>query len=412
MSKESLHTFEKSVIFRETFNSEFDVRKNGGDPVDVSFSDGIGSFNGSSSNIKYSPKNIGKEFTIRMKIKILTPEISYLFTGGLNGASSTTHGFYFISDTTTFHRIGISAAGSSRLGTTGGITGIVGEWHDITFSISKVNNFVKFYLDDIDVGSDTYIPALDSLLNDFIAIGARTFYSAEYANIDIDLLEIYNTALTAEEVANLYNNISYRDIRNGLLLDIDARGGVIQDEIGNSLTINSGTSVKKDNVYTSYFNGTSLGISVGSLPTTNVTYSLWAKLNPYSSPTLQQLRHSLFGSGTGGTKRVDITNNSPYTLYSVLGGNVNIVLNKSTALWNMYTITLDASGVMKVYFNGEYTGLTSSGNSLLATMYFGSYQDASFYKMRGYQNQQRIYNRVLSAAEITQLYTSQKRNYE
>lgn len=52
--KESLHTIERQCIWKEGFQSAFDVRRNGGEATDVSFQNGVGTFNGTSSYVLYN----------------------------------------------------------------------------------------------------------------------------------------------------------------------------------------------------------------------------------------------------------------------------------------------------------------------------------------------------------------------
>ena len=62
MSKESLYTSEDHrILFRETFQDEFTVRRNGGTPTDMVFEKGIAALNGTSSKIQVNKafKGIG-----------------------------------------------------------------------------------------------------------------------------------------------------------------------------------------------------------------------------------------------------------------------------------------------------------------------------------------------------------------
>ena len=54
MAKESIIGIDKNEIFRETFNSESDTIKNGGTPTDVTYANGKGSFNGTTSTLPTS----------------------------------------------------------------------------------------------------------------------------------------------------------------------------------------------------------------------------------------------------------------------------------------------------------------------------------------------------------------------
>lgn len=49
MTREAPNSPYKGLVFRETFNDDVTVRKNGGTPTDVDFNNGVAGFNGSST---------------------------------------------------------------------------------------------------------------------------------------------------------------------------------------------------------------------------------------------------------------------------------------------------------------------------------------------------------------------------
>jgi hypothetical protein len=67
--KESLRSLDNRVIFRETFNSFYDIAKNGGTQTAVTISNGTGSFNGSTSKIIYGNDLGAATCSIRVKFK-------------------------------------------------------------------------------------------------------------------------------------------------------------------------------------------------------------------------------------------------------------------------------------------------------------------------------------------------------
>jgi hypothetical protein len=93
MGKSPKH-IDKRCIFRQTFGSELEVRRNGGVPSNVTFRDGKGVFNGSSSYINYKRFRKGAT-TIRIKF---TPSSNvgpaYLFDLRTNDVSELTWCYY------------------------------------------------------------------------------------------------------------------------------------------------------------------------------------------------------------------------------------------------------------------------------------------------------------------------------
>ena len=73
-------THDKHLIFRETFSSEQEVRKNGGVPTDVTFDRGVATFNGTTSKLKlpkYINNFLGENvFSVRIRIKLNT-QVNY-----------------------------------------------------------------------------------------------------------------------------------------------------------------------------------------------------------------------------------------------------------------------------------------------------------------------------------------------
>lgn len=370
--KESIKGIDRNLIFRETFNSEQTVRRNGGQPTDIDFSNGIGTLNGASRKIIY-PIKYGVK-TIRFKINLATTTENIL-------KLSSTHNISVSSGT-------ISATGfaSPTIYVEGSLTSnITTGWKEVMITTSTA-----FNADDIILG-----------------------FISSYGEFDIDLIEIYNKALTAEEVSNLYNNLTYRDVRDGLALDIDSRQGVIEDRRGNALTI-SGVEVKKDNVNCSYFTigyGAYLRIQKNITVSTGITITGWFKFTSlFSSTSDRNLMHldsasNLYILGINRWGAIGATISNSGDLVGIPTSHVNLK-------WYMISVTFAATGLI-IYENGIKVGENTNPQTLtdITDIYIGkpATTEAPY---EGYQNQQRVMNRVYTAQEISQLYTSQRNNYE
>lgn len=183
MSKQYKPIFDRQVIFSENFNDEQSTRKNGGVPTDVTFSQGKGTFDGSGSSIFYYGKSVEGTFSVRIRC---------------NPTS-------FAANRVLFDNRGDDASGAGIIYTnitTGDVTTIGG-------GISYVNGEVG-----VTVTAGEYNEIIVTGIglqrgsNDRISVGVN------YADVgqllgDIDLIEIYQGTLTAEEVSNLYHGNRY-----------------------------------------------------------------------------------------------------------------------------------------------------------------------------------------------------------
>ena len=170
--KEAPNSPYNKCIFRETFSAEQTVRNNGGLPTDVTISKGIGSFNGTSSYIKYN-KVLNGVYSVRIKVKNINPSGSYTYMDFRNSSGTGTG--YVVGGTLTL-------VGSSGTEYVNGIT-------------SRTVNTTS---------SDIVITGIT--INCF-EIFLNTRYSlTNWLGADVDLVEIYEGVLTPSEVKNLYNN--------------------------------------------------------------------------------------------------------------------------------------------------------------------------------------------------------------
>jgi len=213
--KESKHKADKGLIFRETFNSEADVRRNGGVPTDTTFEDGLAKYPGVSSGaITYANRPLlAGYYTIRFRFKYFTESTyRYLFTRRFADGSSSTDPcirIYNVPD---------------------------------TLEVNGVSND-NIYVNGVDTntittGSDKEIVAVFRLLDDinsfylfgYTAGGGNGLFGSE-----AEFVEIYNYRWSAEEVANAYNKSRFRDIapdiKDRTILDVNAFGGSVVNRL-------------------------------------------------------------------------------------------------------------------------------------------------------------------------------------
>jgi hypothetical protein len=176
--KESLSAPIKSPIFRETFNDEWTVRRYGGTPVsNPTFLNGLCSFvAGSSQKITYTDSWTTR--SIRFILKDVTSFYCKLATGRsiqVVGGSNTVTTTGFSSAT-----IYVNDAVSATITSTG-------------YYMITVYDNANFTVNDLQIG----------------------YNGTTYGTFSIDLMDMWAEQLTASEVANLYNNKTFRNLPIG-----------------------------------------------------------------------------------------------------------------------------------------------------------------------------------------------------
>ncbi len=240
-------------IFRETFNSESSVLRNGGSITAVTFENGVAKFNGTNSHINY-PKISNGTYTFRFRVKPKSFGVRNFFFDCRNTPVSG-EGVIYIENETIFRTSG-------------------------TRYVDGVES-AKFYLHNTElVVSGMTIQTGGEPRN--ALIGSRNTL-IEAFNGDIDLVEIYSGTLTPEEVSNLYNDRWNVELPpTNLLMDFNSTNGVLSDRVGNTLTPTDVSLVKRGTKYSASFNGSTSIIDTGSdiIGTKAVTVCGWVK--PYS----------------------------------------------------------------------------------------------------------------------------------
>jgi hypothetical protein len=175
---DSLQSIDKQCVFRETFESEQAVRRNGGVPTAVTFSNGVATFNGTSSLIRYPNISRGT-YSIRIVLSRLVIDTKYLYDFSERGNL----GLGYCHITAGSGNIAIGNGSSYINGVSSGVA--TTETKEIVITGTAVNcNLANW------------------------TIGNAIAHSYPI-NMDISLFEIYTGTLTADEVKNLYENKRY-----------------------------------------------------------------------------------------------------------------------------------------------------------------------------------------------------------
>lgn len=306
-------------------------------------------------------------------------------------------------------------------------------WHQIVFE--RVSGTLYLFLDGVSLSVTTTGNTAASLsVQDTtgpMQIGARQYPgSQDYFAGKIDEVRIYNRALSITEIKNLYTagakklsasqNITGTSLDSGLVglwsfdgRDISGTTAYDRSGQGNNGTLTNGpvTTIGKmgqalsfdgvdDGVYTSKPTFTSAGMTI----------SMWIK--PTSSFGINDNFIGVWATTgwlfrTGNTVAQHIEFYDGTTTYETSGSYI------VPGVWQYVTVTLDNSGVYRIYYNGSVVYTSSAGRPVPNTgsnpnMSIGRLPATTSYSFPGSIDDVRIYNRALSAKEVQLLYNMGK----
>ena len=307
------------------------------------------------------------------------------------------------------------------------------QWHHVVLTFqSGVTNGTLMYLDGV-LKLTTTMTISSQANNLLIGYGNST---TQYYNGTVDDVRVYNRLLTASEVSSLYRNTAKAKlgasgitIQNGTTLSSGLVGywtldgsKIVNNVIDSSANGNAGyltgftstssaeTSGKLGGALLFRGNGGGAvnipGFTSSTLSNYPLTISLWAKLIG------NQALAGLIGqnsSASGWRMQIDTANNRLQFRSDTTTGTAPVSTIPNYALWNHYLITIDASGNLTYYVNGASVG-TNAGVSALnwassnLVIGNGGNLNAGSLEFNGPIDEVRMYNRVLSASEIKQLY--------
>ena len=387
-------------VFKEVFNDSSETAQNGGTITDVTFSNGKGSFNGSSSTINYNKHLPNGNYSIRAKITtgaIVTGGNQYAIIGG------GTNQFYIISTNNKFsHYDGSGVAQSTTIAQPN-------TSYDVVFTFDGTN--VKIYVD----GNLESTTAQNRINNELTYVGSYNG-STNYYLGTIDIIEFFNIVLTAEEVSNLYNDKRYEELNVTPTMQVISEQGVIEDLQGNSITNTDVTVFRDGSIWAMDFNGTTSELVVTDSSnfdaSEGMTLNCWFKKDNVTTTTERLIikqnssNHSVilyfYNSDILRGYVADGTNSSAL-------GSIVVTNNE----WHMGTLTIK-NGEQKLYLDGV---LVNTGTSSLlditfdAGTYIGNRTPGGVMEFDGDIQDAIVDDTYWSAAEVSQYYTSTKYKY-
>ena len=317
-------------------------------------------------------------------------------------------------------------------GPTGRIPLAIGKWYHLGMTYSSSTGLISLYVNGVLDSTTTQGGVIVTI--DCVDVGWRT--DGGCAGVpsltfdgSIDDLRVYNRAISLAEIKELYTmggtKINKTDttkptLKSGLVGHWTMDGAYVNSTqvLDTSGQNNTGTRTAVTPVVGQLgqamkFNGTSSIVDIGqpaNLELQKFTMSGWAKV-----ANLDASAKTLFGrfNGTpsyGGFFLRQSTNSMRWDVYNAGVNTVDIGFTVPKAgTWINYAVTMDnIAGVTQFYVNGILKGTDTSANfntNSVSWMIGGTYGGASEV-WNGSIDDVRVYNRVLSLAEIVQLYTS------
>ena len=330
--KESIYSPYNKLVKRITLNDEQTLRKGGGVPTDVTFSEGKGTFNGTSSKINY---NLGLNGTYSVRIRCNPTNFAgNTFLLDMRGTNEDGAGLIFLTNAT-----GILGKSSGTAYVNGVAT---------TSTTSGVQN-------EIIVTGITLTQGTGANLS---LIGSRLNNTDEFLGT-MDLVEIYSGTLTASEVSNLYNDRWNREQSFGsnTLIDFDSTQGILELHDLNDASTATDVTVNKNGAL---FNGTTSGIDLGVLDNTGIKSTCgWIYLNSFGE---NNAGHILSDNDyfniyvVSGDVKLGFSRNGSTTAYSA---NDTMVFNK----WIFFYISSAADGTTNIYLGDINNAPVLSGSA-------------------------------------------------
>jgi len=245
------------------------------------------------------------------------------------------------------------------------------------------------------------IQTLTASLGDYNLIGARTAGTAQYISGKIGQVRIYSSTLTQDQVRQNYN-FTKNNYPNGF------------DGTITGATWNSGGYFDFSGVDGSSRNKVTTGLTNIH---TNFTVSIWVKIDSRTG------FEPIFASTDGLTSQAGIIlfvwSNNEFTFSGSNGTSASRfdiqATNNGLGVWHHVCCTQDSSNIQKLYINGELEGTnstTSQGcSSTTLGLTLGGYVNATTNAIDGKISEFKIYDKALTASEITALFDNDKADF-
>ena len=365
-----------------------------------------------------------------------------------NGLSSDRGWTLGRDDSTGNFQVGIADSGNNNIYRKGNLTPVVGTWYHVVgvydSSAQTLDLYVNGVLDDGTLSASVPSSQRNSGNNAYMG---RKENAAEFWDGIIDDVRVYNRALSADEVARLYDlgatthiNKTIRtnpELENGLVghwtfdgtdMDIASNTAEILDSSGNGYNADwqnhATTTVAGVLGQAIYFDGSDDYATVQDTDdafdpgTGDMTAAIWAKVPDENQLSVMLSKQYPIDSGGGWGMLICNTDNCTGS-----GQRFAIAFNESTAhsrqwsvardvadnRWHHFAFTVDGSAQeIVMYIDGEIQTPSENNNGSWPTVA----NDREVRIARGHTNgyfkgpldDARYYNRVLSPEEIKRLY--------
>jgi hypothetical protein len=327
----------------------------------------------------------------------------------------------FETDGTIYFDLGIAGSQTTFRTQTAAITGT--KWYHLVAAYDSVGNTYEVFIDGVSNKSGS--ATISDIGAGTLTIGLRTG-NAEDFNGTIDEFRVYNRKLSTAEVAQLYNASKRAEIvnappREGLvgywnMDDESVNGATVFDKSGHG---NDGTkqgATGANNTPQSAtgkinqaldFDGTDDYLDIADNAvlniTTNITVAGWIKLD------ILDTYQKVYSSGTQSNAwEFGISNTNEITFTELFIADNLSDTSLSADLWYhvAFVKSGDSGANIAFYLNGVADGTASVGSvsTPSGSKKIGRRGDISSDYINGRIDEVRVYNRALSAAEITALY--------
>jgi hypothetical protein len=384
-----------------------------------------GVFNGSSSKITITNFQALSTFSVSMWIKASSQGQDKVILSPYNGSSLDANtlavlngGTQILIFTNSFpNNFSISASDTSAL--------FNNNWNNLTYTVDTASNSLKIYINGVEKTTTRVGTTLPQLFSN-IKLGVRwDDYSLQFFNGSIDQVRIFDTALTPLEIEALYTEELC--ICDGTVdtLDILGDGSCIAtyqlDGNANDLSGNySGTPTDVSYGVGEFdlagvFNGSSSYVLIPDSPALRLTgdyaISFWFKTN--SIGAIQRLINKDNANDYSGGWALVLEPDSSIT-WAHNDGSTNQNWNTGVSItantWYYVTaVYSDSNNLRSFYLNGSLQNTITTNTNVASetdVLLFGAYGQSSplGQYLNGSLDQVRIFNKALSAGEVTTLY--------
>jgi hypothetical protein len=293
-------------------------------------------------------------------------------------------------------------------------------WKHVAFSItylSSSSQILNVYIDGVNMHTSTgfYYSGINSNL--YIGRNQDTTNSNYLKNANVDDVRFWNRALSENEIKVIYNG---GDMLAWYTFD---NNNITADSSGNSRTLTNGGGMQAEPVLFARGNGSvysSALTSTFNLSTTAITINNSFSISVWVRPTdlTANTQRYVISHGTAST-----TNNLLFIAFNNIVSTTNTLIrfgftgndldttavNISTYLnkWTHIVVTFNwvTGGTRNIYVNG----ILSATNTSASTPTFGNnfrigYSALTTNGFIGYIDDVRVYNKVLTAADVSILY--------